>query len=170
MTNTILPLTELGNPILRKKAKPIATIINPDIQDLISNMLATLKHANGVGLAAPQVGVSLRLYIVSPNPNDDPYIVINPTLKRLPSNQVQDWEGCLSIPGIRGLVNRSDRINVEFHDQYGVHHSKEFSGFISRVFQHEHDHIDGIVYLDRIQDTKHIVTESEYIKRMESDT
>lgn len=174
MSQQILEIVKLGDPVLFKKAAPVTDIAQA--QDLIDNMIASLIQAKGVGLAAPQVGVSLRLYIIWPNPNsrypncpeeDAPIVVINPKLKTLPSKKVKDWEGCLSIPGLRGQVSRPDKVQVEFTDRYGNQQVIEAEDFPARIFQHEHDHIDGILFLDRLKSTKDLMMESEYIKLMD---
>jgi peptide deformylase len=167
-----LKIVELGDPILFKKSAPIPDVLHPDIQTLIDQMIETLKHANGVGLAAPQVGVSKRLYLVWPDPvattAADIRIVINPKLTQLPSPKVRDIEGCLSIPGMRGTVSRHQLVQLQYQDRTGETHSVTLRDFEARIVQHEHDHLDGIVYLDRISSTQDLMTEGYYTRMEET--
>ena len=156
----VLEMVELGQPILRKKAKPVSDIFAPHIKVLCENMLATLEFANGVGLAAPQVGELLQIFIVCPD--DEPIFIFNPKITYYYKRTVKDWEGCLSIPGIRGYVPRSDVIRIEFTDITGERICAEAEDFIARVFQHEYDHLLGKVFLDRLSSNKDIITEKEY--------
>lgn len=172
--DTILPIIQLGDPVLRRKAEPISKVHDNRIQNLIDDMLATVMHANGVGIAAPQVGESDRLFIVASHPNSryphspemEPTAMINPKVLAHSEEVVKDWEGCLSIPGIRGLVPRYQAIKVEYVDREGGRQTQELTGFIARIFQHESDHLDGIVFLDRLESTQDIVTEQEYQKQI----
>ena len=168
-----LKIVELGNPILFKKAAPIPDVRHPDIQTLIDQMIETLKQANGVGLAAPQVGVSKRLYLVWPDPvattAADIRVVINPKLTLLPSPKIRDIEGCLSIPGMRGTVSRHQHVQLHYQDRTGDSHTVTLQDFEARIVQHEHDHLDGIVYLDRMQSTHDLMTE-HYYTHMEDNT
>ncbi|MBI2405352.1 peptide deformylase [Candidatus Gottesmanbacteria bacterium] len=127
---------------------------------------------NGVGIAAPQVYQPYRMFIVASHPNPrypnapemKPIPVINPTIVSHSKNKIKDWEGCLSIPGIRGLIPRYQSIKVEFTNRNGKKEKREFSDFIARIFQHENDHLDGIVFLDRVENNKEIITDKEYQK------
>jgi peptide deformylase len=161
-----LKIVELGNPILFKKAAPIPDVQHPDIQTLIDQMIETLKDANGVGLAAPQVGVSKRLYLIWVDPVDTSAatirVVINPKLTVIPSNKVRDIEGCLSIPGLRGTVSRNQQVQLHYQDRTGSEHTVHAYDFEARIIQHEHDHLDGIVYLDRLKSSHDLMTESYY--------
>ncbi len=167
----LLEIAELGNPILRKKAHRIESI-DDYLRDLSANLIYTVKQVSGVGLAAPQVGKSLRLFIMHSRPNarypnattTKPIIVINPEIIEVSSEKSLDWEGCLSIPGIRGLVPRHKTIKARFIDISGTLIQRTFHGFLARIFQHEYDHLNGIVFLDRLESTKDIVTEKEYKK------
>ena len=137
-------------------------------------MLETLRDANGVGIAAPQVYESSSLFIVASRPNPrypdaplmEPEVVINPEIVERSDELVKGWEGCLSIPGIRGDVPRHRRIGVRYQSLEGQLVEKEFSDFVARVFQHEDDHIRGIVFLDRLETTRDVITEKEYQKRL----
>lgn len=173
----ILDIVELGNPILREKAKEIRRISDSDIQQLIDDMIVTTKHASGVGLAAPQVDHSLRLFIMHSYPNDRypeaPEMVstpvINPRIISYSEDLVEGWEGCLSIPGIRAPVVRHRAVSVEFYDRFGNEKVEVLEDFVARIFQHEYDHLEGIVFLDRLENNSEIITENEYAKLFEED-
>ncbi|MBO3458015.1 peptide deformylase [Aetokthonos hydrillicola Thurmond2011] len=168
----LLPIIQLGNSVLRQKASVIENIHDDRIQKLIENLMATVAKANGVGIAAPQVAESKRLFIVASRPNPrypnapemEPTAMINPTIVANSTEIVKDWEGCLSIPGIRGLVPRYQAVEVEYTDQNGRLQKQEFTDFVARIFQHEHDHLDGIVFLDRLETNLDIITDQEYQK------
>lgn len=171
-----MEIIQLGNPILRDKARFVENIDAPHTQNLVDNLLITVKQANGVGLAAPQVGVSDRIFIVASRPNPryphapemEPTPMINPKIVARSNESVKGWEGCLSIPGIRGSVPRDRAIQVEYSDRHGKLHQQELTDFIARIFQHELDHLDGIVFLDRLETNHDIITEQEYQKLVAS--
>jgi peptide deformylase len=171
-----MEIIQLGNPILRDKAKFVENVDEPRIQELVDNLLITVKQANGVGIAAPQVGVSDRIFIVASRPNPryphapemEPTAMINPKILARANESVKGWEGCLSIPGIRGSVPRERAIEVEYSDRYGKLHKQQLTDFVARIFQHELDHLDGIVFLDRLETTYDIITEQEYQKLVSS--
>ena len=171
----ILELTELGNPILREVAKEVGDFADYEVQKLIDDMLVTVVEANGVGLAAPQVNSPLRIFVMASYPNPrypdapeiDPYEVINPEIVSKSEETEDDWEGCLSIPGIRGFVPRHKEIEVKYFDRYGREKSEVLKDFLARVFQHEFDHLEGIVFLDRLESSMDIITDREYIKLLE---
>lgn len=168
----LLPVIQLGNPILRQKALMIEDIKDERIQKLIDDLMATVAQANGVGIAAPQVGEKDRLFIVASRPNPryphapkmEPTAMINPRIIAHSTEIVKGWEGCLSIPGIRGFVPRFAAIEVEYTDRHGKSQKQAFTDFVARIFQHEHDHLDGIVFVDRLESTLDIITEQEYQK------
>ncbi len=172
----ILEIIQLGDPLLRAKAEVVENIQDWRIQKLIDDLITTVNQANGVGIAAPQVAASDRLFIVASRPNPrypnapemEPTPMINPKILASSTEIVNGWEGCLSIPGIRGLVPRSQAIEVEYTDRNGKLQKQEFTDFVARIFQHEYDHLDGIVFLDRLKSTQDIVTEHEYQKRIVS--
>ncbi|MEM1392361.1 MAG: peptide deformylase [Cyanobacteria bacterium P01_D01_bin.116] len=165
-----LSIIELGNPILRQKAEFVDKIDSIDIQKLIDDLLTTVADANGVGIAAPQVAVGYRVFIVASRPNlrypnaplMEPTAMINPKIVAYCDEIVKDWEGCLSIPGIRGLVPRYQKIEVEYTDRNGNLVHQQLTDFVARIFQHEYDHFEGLVFLDRVESTFDIVTEQEY--------
>jgi peptide deformylase len=174
----LLPIIQLGNPILRRKSALIENIQDDRIQKLIDDLMATVAQANGVGIAAPQIAQSCRLFIVASRPNPrypnapemEPTAMINPKIIASSTEIVKGWEGCLSIPGIRGLVPRSQAIEVEYTDRNGKLQKQEFTDFVARIFQHEYDHLDGIVFLDKLESTLDMVTEQIYQKRVINNT
>lgn len=163
-----LEIAQLGNPILRQPAQPVED--NTDFNYLIDALIATATAANGVGIAAPQVSQPYRLFIVASRPNPrypnaplmEPTAMINPKILSHSDQTVKDWEGCLSIPGIRGLVPRYRAIEVEYTDRGGKRQHQELKDFVARIFQHELDHLDGILFVDRLKSTLDLVTEQEY--------
>lgn len=174
----LLPIIQLGDPILRQKATQVENISDERIQKLIDDLTTTVTQANGVGIAAPQVAQSCRLFIVASRPNlrypnapeMQPTAMINPKIIASSTEIVKGWEGCLSIPGIRGLVPRFQAIEVEYTDRNGKVQKQEFTDFVARIFQHEYDHLDGIVFLDRLESTLDIITEQVYQKRVINNT
>ncbi|MCM0593197.1 MAG: peptide deformylase [Gloeotrichia echinulata DVL01] len=166
----LAPIIQLGNPTLRQKAAFIDNIQDEGIQQLIEDLMATVVKANGVGIAAPQVAKSVRLFIVASRPNPrypnapemEPTAMINPIIIAHSSEVVKGWEGCLSVPGIRGLVPRYQAITVEYTDRNGNLQQQELTDFVGRIFQHEYDHLDGIVFVDRLENTLDMITEQEY--------
>jgi peptide deformylase len=168
----IRQIAQLGQPVLREVARKVANPKDPAIQSLIDDLLVTVADANGVGIAAPQVFVGLSLFIVASRPNPrypqapdlEPIAMINPQLIWASEEKEKGWEGCLSIPGIRGVVPRHRRVGVRYLTRTGGVREEEYENFLARVFQHEFDHIQGVVYIDRVESTKEIVTEKEYLR------
>jgi peptide deformylase len=158
----LLQISQLGNQILRKKAEEIKNINDFAIQELIDDMIQTCQDADGVGIAASQVYQSLRLFIVM-FPDVGIMIIINPTIISTSNEKEKDWEGCLSVPGIRGQVLRHKSVTVSFTNRQGQLEERTLDNFVARIFQHEYDHIDGIIFTDRV-DSKDLVTEKEYKK------
>ena len=167
-----LSVYQLGNPTLRKIAEPITNVGDSEIQQLIDEMLITLQESNGVGLAAPQIGRSLQLVIIASHPNErypnalqmQPTAMINPQIISHSPEAEKDWEGCLSVPMIRGLVPRYREIEVEYTDRQGDRQNVKLTDFVARIFQHEYDHLQGKVFLDRVETNCDLVSESEYYK------
>jgi peptide deformylase len=168
----LLQIAQLGHPVLRKRADAVENIQDDSIQRLIDDLIATAVEANGVGIAAPQVYESYQIFIISSYPNPrypnapemEPTAVINPEIVSHSDEVVKGWEGCLSIPGIRGLVPRYASITAKYTTRDGRREEREFIDFIARVFQHEYDHINGVVFLDRLETVRDIITEKEYQK------
>lgn len=171
-----LEITELGNPILREETKEVKNVLDREIKSLVDDMIFTVSHVNGVGLAAPQVSRSLQLFVMCSYPNErypeapelEAEAIINPEIISTSYEMELDWEGCLSIPKIRGLVPRYKSIDVRYTNISGKKIEKTFSDFPARIFQHEFDHLNGIVFLDRMESNQDIITENEYIKLINS--
>jgi peptide deformylase len=168
----ILQISEIGSPVLRQRSDTIVNIADPQIDDLIVNLIATADAANGVGIAAPQVASSVRLFIVASRPSPRyphaptmaPTAMINPQIVDRSGELVSGWEGCLSVPGLRGLVLRDRAIEVEYLTKHGELVRQELTGFVARIFQHELDHLDGILFPDRVSTPTDLITETEYLK------
>jgi peptide deformylase len=168
---------QLGNPTLRKIAEPITNVEDNEIQQLIDEMLTTLQESKGVGLAAPQIGRSLQLVIIASRPNErypnapqmEATAMINPQIISHSSETQKDWEGCLSVPMIRGLVPRYREIEVEYTDRQGDRQTANLTDFVARIFQHEYDHLQGKVFLDRVETNLDLVSEPEYYKILKTD-
>ncbi|QCG96724.1 peptide deformylase [Azospirillum sp. TSA2s] len=163
----VLPIARMGNPVLRKIAEPIADPTEPAVARLAADMIATMLDAPGVGLAAPQIAESRRI-IVFRVPADRGEgeevantVLVNPVIEPLTDDMVMGWEGCLSIPGLRGLVPRFARIRYRGYGLDGARIEREASGFHARVVQHEVDHLDGVLYLDRMDDLRLLVCTEE---------
>ncbi len=180
-------ILQQGNPLLRRQAQLVATTSiflgssptlggqsSGDLQQLIDDLLALTVQSNGVGIAAPQVGIGQRLMIVASRPNArypdapemEPTAMINPKLLDRSDKIVSGWEGCLSVPGQRGWVPRADEIQVEYWDRRGDRQTTRLQGFIARIFQHELDHLDGILFPDRVEKAEDLVSEIEFLERL----
>ena len=154
----IREILRIGNPILLKKAEKVEIFDTPEIHELIKDMIETMKDAEGAGLAAPQVGESIQLVIFGvdkneryPEAEEVPFtVLINPVITPLTQDKEDDWEGCLSVPGMRGVVPRYKEINYKGFDQYGNEIDRDVEDFHARVVQHECDHLFGILYPTRI--------------------
>ena len=155
----ILPIVAFGNPILRGKCQNISADY-PDLIDLLSNMWETMYQANGVGLAAPQINKSIRLFLIDTTPfKDDEEISNDQIVKKVFINPIlieesgEKWsfnEGCLSIPDIREDVIRNSTITISYFDENFKKHTDVFDGLVARVIQHEYDHINGVLFVDKI--------------------
>lgn len=169
-----LEIAEIGNPILRQEAQLIDNIQDERIQQLIDSLILTAIGKNGVGIAAPQVSSSYRLFIIASRPNArypnapemEPTAMINPRIIAHSNEIVKDWEGCLSVPGMRGLVPRYQKIEVEYNNRDGKLHRQELTDFVARIFQHEYDHLEGIIFLDRVDSSEDLIKEEEYQERI----
>ncbi|NOQ35089.1 MAG: peptide deformylase [Methylococcaceae bacterium] len=165
-------IAQLGASILRCKAEKIIDFNSPELSLLADNMRVTLEESGGVGLAAPQIFQSFCILIVASKPTArypdapemKPVLLINPEFEILSEIIEKDWEGCLSIPSIRALVPRYEAILVDYQDIKGNKHQLELKGFVARVFQHEYDHLQGLVYLDRVENNRDIISETEFFK------
>ncbi len=158
----IREILKMGNPILLKESEKVKKFDTPEIHELIKDMIETMKDAQGAGLAAPQVGESIQLVIFGvdkneryPDAEEVPFtVLINPVITPLTQEKEDDWEGCLSVPGMRGVVPRYKTINYKGFDQYGNEINRNAEGFHARVVQHECDHLFGILYPSRIENMK----------------
>lgn len=168
----IRPIVRLGHPALRTPAKPVApeAIGSPELQELVDDMVETMRAAHGVGLAAPQIGLGLQLFVYEAPPTDarSPgdaialQTVVNPMITPQGGEMVEDWEGCLSIPDLRGLVPRHPAVRVRGFDRDGRPLDYLVKGFAARIVQHEFDHLNGVVFLDRMRDFRSLAFYQEW--------
>lgn len=150
----------MGHPVLREKAKPVEKTGTPELRALVADMKETMAAKNGAGLAAPQIGVSQRVVIFGvqknpryPDADEVPFtVLVNPKLVMLTREVESDWEGCLSVPGMRGVVPRYTKLRYTGTDEEGNPIDRVAEGFHARVVQHECDHLDGILYPQRMSD------------------
>ena len=158
----IREILRMGDPRLLRVSEPVARFNTPELRQLLTDMFETMRAADGAGLAAPQVGVGLRVVVFGFEQNArypeaaavPETILINPVIEPL-GNEMQDgWEGCLSVPGLRGLVPRFERVRYRGFDERGIPLEREVDGFHARVVQHECDHLDGILYPMRVRDLR----------------
>ena len=167
-------IVQLGAEVLRQKARPVDDFACPKFLQLLATLQNLMCERNGVGIAAPQVGVSARIIIIASRPTARyplapemaPVVMVNPSFQILDDSLCKDWEGCLSVPGIRALVPRYRSLQVEFQNAFGHECQMQLDDFPARVFQHEFDHLQGLVYLDRVESNRDIVSESEFFKRI----
>lgn len=158
----IRDVLKMGDPRLLQVARPVEAFATPELRKLVLDMLDTMRHLNGAGLAAPQIGVGLQAVIFEvagnpryPDAEDVPLtILINPVLTPLCEDMEEGWEGCLSVPGLRGRVPRYSRVRYQGFDAEGCPVDRTVSGFHARVVQHEVDHLHGILYPRRIRDLR----------------
>lgn len=171
----IRKVVRMGHPVLRRAAEPLdeAAIGSDELLRLIADMIDTLHDYGGIGLAAPQIGESIRLAIVEIPEDGSRYgelpgmpltVFINPTITVLEGETHGFWEGCLSVPGLRGFVERPQHIRVDYVDLERNRQALELNGFLATVFQHEFDHLDGKLYIDRLTDTRLLAFEEEFMR------
>jgi peptide deformylase len=167
------PVLKMGHPLLRKKARELTQeeIQSPWFADLINDMVETMHSEDGVGIAAPQIGESVRVSVIEYQGATDRYpdmgeqaltVFINPKVKVLTAEMDGFWEGCLSVPGLRGYVERPNKVEVEYMNVEGEKKKITADGFLAIVLQHEFDHLDGILYIDRVKDPTQIAYLDEY--------
>ena len=174
----ILPIIAYGHPVLKRKAEVINKAY-PKLKELIENMFETMYNASGVGIAAPQIGLSIRLFIVDTNPfaEDDSLsdndrnqlksfkkIFINPVIIDEKGDEWSFEEGCLSIPNIREGVLRQKQITIQYHDENFNKHTDSFDGLLARVIQHEYDHIEGVLFTDKLSSFKKQLLKKKLLK------
>ena len=158
----VRPILRIGDPRLREISQPVEAFDTPELHELIEDMFDTMEAADGAGLAAPQIGVLRRVMIFGVNENPrypdaesvPRTILINPEYTVVSDEIDGYWEGCLSVPGMRGYVERPAKIQYRGYDELGMLIEREAVGFHATVFQHEYDHLDGILYTDRLDDPK----------------
>ena len=163
----ILPVFGYGHPVLKKRATSIDESY-PELKNLISDMYETMYHASGVGLAAPQIGKSIRLFIIDTSPFDSEDFqsnsgfetasvkktFINPEIVDELGELKSFEEGCLSIPNVRENINRKSEIKIKYFDENFILHQEVFSGIVARVIQHEYDHVEGVLFTDKVSPLK----------------
>lgn len=166
----VLPIVRLGHPVLRTPAEPVpaARLGGEELRRLVADMVDTMRDADGVGLAAPQVGLGLQLFVYEAVGADDSdagiplHVVVNPMIEPHGGELVYDWEGCLSIPDLRGLVPRHPEVRVRGFDADGKSLDYVAGGFEARIVQHEFDHLNGVVFLDRMRDLRSLAFYEEW--------
>jgi len=170
----LLNVARMGHPILRRKARPVdpSVLEGSEFQDFIDSMYMTMLEYDGVGLAAPQVHQGLRLVVLHEDAgftdgDGGPLTaLINPEITPLTEDKASMWEGCLSVPGIRGKVSRPAEVRVKGLDRHGRPLDLNLEGFPAVVIQHECDHLDGILFVDRVEDTRELAFEKEFERWM----
>jgi len=173
----LLDIEKLPAPILRQKTRPI-TRFDDDLQTLVDNMIETMRDSNGVGLAAPQIGLPLQLAVVESLPKEDEegndipdsrqlFVIVNPEIVWGSREVVDGIEGCLSIPGYVGEVERHEVVRVRAQDRYGKKMKLKLTGWTARIFQHEIDHLNGVLYIDRLTAPENLWTDEEFEKMQE---
>jgi peptide deformylase len=165
---SILKVARMGHPVLRQRARPLekAVLRDPRTQKLIDDMIETMHEYHGVGLAAPQIHEGLRLFVAlldeEPGPDSDAVAIINPEITPHGADVQEGWEGCLSIPDIRGMVPRFRDIVVKALDRDGKPIELPLKNFAARVAQHETDHLDGVLFFDRMKSMESLTYLEEY--------
>jgi peptide deformylase len=165
LKNPPLEVYHLGDKVLRQPAKRV-TKIDDELRDLVRKMLQTMYSQDGIGLAAPQVGIQKQLLVIDiefDKPEVEPLVLINPTVKRSGGKPVADQEGCLSVPGVFMDVMRPDEIEISYKDEFGRLKTLTADGLLSRVIQHEIDHLNGVLFVDRIPN--HLALTEELTKQ-----
>ena len=166
-------IVTVGDPVLRERAREVtaAELRSPEVQALIDDMIETKRAANGAGIAANQVGETLRIAIVEVEPGNPRYpykppipltVIVNPVLEPVGEETVEINEGCLSVPGLRGTVDRHVTVRVRYLDRDGNEHDEERRGLTAGTFQHEVDHLDGVLFLDRVRDPSTFATWEQF--------
>jgi peptide deformylase len=165
---SILKVARMGHPVLRERARPVdrSAFRDPLFQKLVDDMIDTMHEYHGVGLAGPQIHEGLRLFVAlldeEPGPESEAVVVINPEIVPVGDTTHEGWEGCLSIPDIRGMVPRFTDINVKALDRNGKAVELRLKNFPARVAQHETDHLDGVLFFDRMTSMKSLTFLDEY--------
>ena len=165
---TALPIVQIGHPTLRERAREVTVeeLGSAELQRICDDLVETMRAANGAGLAAPQVDIPLRIFAVEVGDNPRyPYkprlglrVLVNPTVRALGGETYENYEGCLSIPDLRGLLARATEVEVTYLDPRGNEHTERFGGLSAGTMQHELDHLDGILFPDRVEDPTTLCT------------
>ena len=171
------PILTVGDPRLRVRSQPVIDSQDPELQRLIDILLETVQAAEGVGIAAPQLGYPQRVLVLASRPNSrypqapwlDPLVVINPQTLAVSDQLARGWEGCLSVPGQRGEVDRHHQVEVAYLDRQGQPQRQVWQGFVARVYQHELDHLEGRLFIDRLDPEAEVLSESAYQARIHSE-
>lgn len=168
----IYPIVAYGDPVLKKEAEEIEP--GTDLRELVDNMFETMYEAHGVGLAAPQIGKSLRLFVIDPEPMDEELkdmkmAFINPEILEEEGDEWAFEEGCLSIPNVRENVHRQPKIRIKYYDLDWNEHEKEYDGMAARVIQHEYDHVQGVLFTDYLSGFKKRLLKSRLAKISKGD-
>ncbi|HEX4306193.1 MAG TPA: peptide deformylase [Solirubrobacterales bacterium] len=177
---TVLPIREMGDPVLREPARPVTAeeLAGAEVQRLIDDMIETMRAADGAGLAAPQVGVSLRIAVIEVREGNPRYpykppipltVIVNPDLTAQGDATFATNEGCLSMPNVRGDLERFENVGVLYLDREGRPHSETRRGLTAGTFQHEVDHLDGILFVDRMADMSSLSTWAEFERHGKDD-
>jgi peptide deformylase len=169
----ILPIVSVGHPALRERAREVRPdeLASAETQKFIDDLIDTMRHANGAGLAANQVGEPVRIAVIEVRPNNPRYpyklpipltVIVNPTLEFVDEERVDINEGCLSVPDLRGTVSRAVSVRVTYLDRDGNPHEEIKRGLTAGTFQHEYDHLEGILFLDRVTDPTSFTTWEQF--------
>jgi peptide deformylase len=169
---TVRPIVTIGHPVLRERARDVTAdeLATGEMQQFVDDLIDTMRHANGAGLAANQVNEPVRIAVIEVNNNPRyPYkpaipltVVVNPVLEPLDDEMVEINEGCLSVPDLRGDVYRHVNVRVRYLDRHGVAHDEVKRGLTAGTFQHECDHLDGKLFVDRVRDTRSLSTWEQF--------
>lgn len=170
-----MDIAQVGEQILARPAQPVShdDLHSQECQGFIQAMMNAMVSAKGIGIAAPQVFDPRAIMIIASRPNArypnapsmSPLVLINPQITRNSQQTEKDWEGCLSVPGLRGKIERYSWVDVEYLSYDGHPQQQRFEGFVARIFQHEYDHLIGKTWLDRVTDTRDIMAESVWMKQ-----
>lgn len=167
--------TQIGNPIIRNKSKKVVSFDTKETKTIIKDLIDSMRYHNLVGMAAPQIGKNIRIFVTEIRKTtlrktkelDSVRVFINPIIKKYSKRQVTAYEGCGSVASARlfGEIKRSEEVIIEAHDEYGEKFRLSASGLLARVIQHEFDHLEGKIFLDRISNTKSLMSREEYLKK-----
>ena len=167
-------IVELGDPRLREHARPVDLSRLDEVLPIADAMEAWMDRRGGVGIAAPQIGVGLQMMIIASRPNSrypgaplmEPMLLLNPIPISYSEHVVEEWEGCLSVPGLRGKVLRPDAVDIEYVDARGHGHQLALKGFPARIFLHEYDHLIGKTFVDRVASPTDLVSEKVFLEQI----